>query len=192
MNDYRTHALRGFALACCFLGPTACTRAPGPPATTTTGSSPSTQPPSPCVADSGGGEQGARAQLTDVSVASLPGKDRVTFTFEQGSTVPRFQLSSASPPFHQDPSDEPMDVEGSSFMRVVFHGASGVDLSSSGVRKTYTGPVSLKPRLKVVQDVEQEGDFESTLTWDIGLSRPSCWAADLLTDPARVIIDLPH
>jgi hypothetical protein len=38
----------------------------------------------------------------------------------------------------------------------------------------------------------QSGDFEATLSWIMGLSRPTCWRVQELHNPDRLVIDFHH
>lgn len=151
--------------------------------------------PARCAASTGG-QEGAAALLVDVRVGSHATFDRITFEFEPAEgrpdVVPRYQIAEVAPPLVYDGSGEPMRVAGRVFVQVIFHGASGVDLSAATVRETYTGRKEFSPNFGVLVEAERQGDFEATLSWVLGLSRRSCWTASELSGPARVAIDLPH
>ena len=119
----------------------------------------------------------------------------MTFEFDSsdmGGQAPRFELAPVEPPFTKDPSDEPMTVDGRRFFRIIFHGASGYDLSSASPHETYTGPEELHPGLPSLIELEQQGDFEATLSWIFGLERPGCPRVTTLKSPLRVAIDFPN
>ena len=82
----------------------------------------------------------------------------------------------------KDASGQPVTLQGSSGLKLVFHGATG--------SPTYTGSTDLKPELPVVQEAEQIGDFEGVLSWGIGLSQQSCMWTLELTSPTRLVIDV--
>lgn len=134
--------------------------------------------------------------LTDVRVAAQDGFDRVVFQFQPAKDVPpgipKYALTEVSPPFTADPSDQPLEVEGSEFFQIIFHGGTGVDFSGEDYRLTYTGPKEIKPDLDVVAELQEQGDFEATLSWILGLQRPSCPTVKTFKDPLRLVIDLPH
>lgn len=135
-----------------------------------------------------GGEE-SFAQLTEVRAGAHEAFDRVTFEFRlvQGSKIPTYEMESATAPFAEDASGEPIDVDGEFFARIVFHGATGYDVEEE--RETYTGPEELKPLGEVLVEVQRTGDFEATLSWVFGLSRPSCWTVNELSDPSRLVIN---
>lgn len=148
----------------------------------------------PCEPTRGGAE-GVLVFLTNVTVDTQPDSDRVTFEFRAApgspAKVPAYETrEGGKPPFKKDPGEEPLQVEGSSFMSIIFHGATGYDMSSE--RETYTGPKEFKPDFDVLVEAEEQGDFEATLGWLFGMSRPTCWKVTEMTDPLRAVIDFTH
>ena len=133
---------------------------------------------------------GPAAQLASVRAANDGTFDRVVFEFE-GSAVPTVSLSgpvanTGSVP--ADPSDQPVPVAGAQVVTVVMHGAV-----ASWQEGTYAGPTSITPTgtLNVAQVVET-GDFEAVLTWVIGTRSSTTPSVTVLTDPVRVVVDIPH
>ena len=175
------------------------TTAPSTPETTPTETAPSppaTEPtPVSCPAQTGG-EDGVYMNLTDVRVGAHNGFDRVVFEFAEPNPnpagnggIPHFQIRTAKPPFTEDPSDLPIDVQGDAFARIVFQGASGYDFDGNA---TYDGPRRLTPGFGTLAQVVEGGDFEATMTWILGLSRPTCWQVTELHNPDRLVIDFHH
>lgn len=161
----------------------------------TTGSQLATE----CSPATGGGDY--LAQLTDVRVGTHEGYDRVTFEFappENGPVafgVPRYQMSRLTPPITEDASGRSVAVEGQHHAGIVFHGGTGVDMTTSdpkGYKLTYTGPREIRPGFGVLAEAQQTGDFEATLSWVFGMNRASCWRVFQLQDPVRVVVDLLH
>lgn len=157
--------------------------------------SPTSESPTDCTPARGGAD-GVLVFLTDVRVSAGADSDSVTFEFqaapESPSKVPAYETrAGGKPPFKKDPSEEPLVVEGSSFMGIIFHGATGYDMSGGG-RETYTGPREFKPGFEVLVEAEEQGDFEATLGWLFGLSRPSCWKVTEQTEPLRAVVEFPH
>jgi hypothetical protein len=170
--------------------------------TETKGDTGSTEPtettePVPVNCDSQtGGEEGIYTNLVDVRVGAHPGFDRVVFEFEapdakaRGETgIPYYIIKSARPPFTEDPSDLPIEVDGAAFTRIVLQGASGYDFDGNA---TYDGPRRLTPGFDTLTDVVEGGDFEATMTWIFGLSQRSCWQIQELHNPDRLVIDFHH
>jgi hypothetical protein len=152
-------------------------------------------PPAKCAAETVG-DEGVYMNLTDVRVGAHGGFDRIVFEFEEpdpnpagNGGIPRFEIGQAKPPFSEDPSDIPIHVEGDSFVRIVFQGASGYDFDGNA---TYDGPRRLTPGFGTLAQVVEGGDFEATMTWLLGLSRPTCWEIHALHNPERLVIDFHH
>ena len=129
----------------------------------------------------------AIANITDVRVGTHDGYDRVVFEFQQGT--PELTLDRATPPFTQDASGAPIDVEGESFLRLTMRG--GTKQTDAGT-SSYDGPTDLDPDLPVLVDLIEGGDFERQSTWYLGLTSEACVRVLLLDDPARVVIDIEH
>jgi hypothetical protein len=172
----------------------ATTTKPAPTTTAKQASPPS--PPKHCPA-AVGGEEGVFTNLTSVRVGAHDGFDRIVFEFKAPSPdpggkpgIPHYEVRSVKPPFGEDPSDRPLDVYGDAFARVVFQGATGYDIDNG--RPTYTGPKVLTPGFGTLAQAVEGGDFETTLTWYLGLSRPTCWQVRELHNPDRVVIDFHH
>ncbi|HEV8571584.1 MAG TPA: hypothetical protein VGR49_00870 [Actinomycetota bacterium] len=152
-----------------------------------------------CSPATGGGDY--LAQLTAVRVGTHDGYDRVAFEFappENGPGafgVPRYQMSRVTPPITEDPSDRPVAVNGQHYAGIVFHGGTGVDLTTSdpkGYEQTYVGPREIQPGFEVLTEAQETGDFEATMSWVFGLNRASCWRVSTLEDPVRVVVDFLH
>lgn len=165
---------------------------------TTTSSDPSAPATSAPPADGFGGITtptslpGSPAQvalLTDVTVAAQEGFDRVVFEFADDQ-VPGVEIAYAEGPVLQAGSGEPIEVAGAAALEVRMEPASGVDLGGS-LEPTYTGPERVTARgTPVVTEVVRTGDFEANLSWAIGAERRVPYRVEVLTGPARVVIDL--
>jgi hypothetical protein len=143
-----------------------------------------------------GGQNGVFTNLRDVRVGAHEGYDRIVFEFAPPEPnpggqdgIPYYEIRQAKAPFTQDPSDLPLDVAGDSFVHIVMQGSSGYDFDGN---PTYTGPRVLTPGFGTLAQAVQGGDFEATLTWILGLSRPTCWQVQELHDPDRLVIDFHH
>jgi hypothetical protein len=158
--------------------------APTPAPTSPPSPAPSSLTPFTCTDLSGGAPTGTSpAQLTHLRIAhQAAGYDRIVFEFA-GGPVPAYTLTrQASTHFTKDASGQPVTLQGSSGLKLVFHGAAGYP--------TYTESIDQKPGLPVVQEVEQIGDFEGVLSWGVGLSRQSCMRTLELSGPTRLVIDI--
>lgn len=127
------------------------------------------------------------ANIVDVRVGSHEGYDRVVFEFEQGT--PELTLDRAEPPFTQDASGLPMEVDGDSFLGIVMRG--GTKQTDAGT-SSYDGPTDISPGLPALVHLIEGGDFEHQSTWYLGLNGESCVRLLLLDAPPRLVIDVEH
>lgn len=132
----------------------------------------------------------ARANITDVRVGEHADYDRVVFEFEQG--LPEITLDRATPPFTHDASGMPIDVDGSSFLRLTMRG--GTKQTEAG-ESSYTGPTEFTPGYDTLVHLVEGGDFEAQSTWYFGLDSEACVRVMQLDgegDSPRLVIDLEH
>jgi hypothetical protein len=128
----------------------------------------------------------ARTNIVDVRVATHDGYDRVVFEFSDGT--PEFTLNRAVPPFTQDASGLPLDVEGESFLQLVMRG--GTKQTDDGT-SSYDGPTDFDPGFQAVVDLIEGGDFEGQSTWYVGLTAEACVRLSLLDNgQPRLVIDI--
>lgn len=169
-----------------------------PPAATSEGVVPEPTPaptPAHCPRRITGGDD-ADVRLVDVRTGRHPTYERIVFEFRPArgalEVIPRFELRRIDPPITEAGSGAEIAVDGALFYSIVFHGASGAELRGENVHLTYEGPEEIKPDgAEVLVEAEQTGDFEATLSWAFGLSRPSCPTVLTLLNPARVVLDWP-
>lgn len=128
-----------------------------------------------------------RAQITDVRVGTHAGYDRVTFEFAAG--IPQTTIEGALPPFFADPSDLPLDVAGTAFLKVTMNGGTKVT-PEGGI--TYTGPTNFEPAFDRLVQLREGGDFEALSTWYLGLDGGSCFRVLTLAGPSRLVIDVEN
>jgi hypothetical protein len=180
-------------------GPTPAPATQPPPPETTAPTE--TTPPPPAAAPKrcareSGGEEGIYTNLVAVRIGTHQGYDRITFEFEApepnpggAAGIPRYEIRTAKPPHYEDASGLPLEVNGNSFVGIVFHGASGVDFEGHA---TYTGPRVVRAGFDNLVEAVRSGDFEATLSWILGVRRQTCWQVHELHNPDRVAIDIPH
>lgn len=183
----------------CTRGSSTKTSSPSP----TPSGAPSPQTPSPSaptasVLECGKSEGGVdtHVYLSEIRVGTHDGFDRVTFQFTSAPSVPanipKYQIEDVAPPLKKGPSDEPMQVEGSAFVRALFFGAERYNRSTDPAKRVYTGPDEFRPGFPVLKEAELQEDFEATMSWILGLNKRSCPRVQELTGPLRVVVDLPH
>lgn len=132
----------------------------------------------------------ALANIVDVRIGEHDGYDRIVFEFEQG--LPEITLGRATPPFTQDASGLPIEVEGDSFLRLTMRG--GTKQTESGA-SSYDGPTEFEPDFEVLEHLVEGGDFEAQSTWYVGLDEDDdvCARVFGLDDGSpRLVIDLEH
>jgi hypothetical protein len=175
---------------------TATTSASGGGPAATPGGANADQAPFACATHSGG-DASVAAQLVAVRTAHQSGFDRVTFEFASPAGgpgrpgVPAYRVTpQPSPTMVRDPSGQPVTLQGSAALRLVVQDASGVDMTVSPARTTYSGSRDLRPALPTVREVEQLGDFERVLSWGIGLASAACSRVAVLSNPTRIAVDI--
>lgn len=128
-----------------------------------------------------------RAQIKDVRVGTHATYDRIIFEFSGG--IPQTVIDGVLPPFFADPSNQPLSVAGSAFLKVTMTGASKVGLDGG---TSYAGPTNFTPGFPQLVQLKEGGDFEAVSTWYIGLNAGACYRVLALTGPARLVIDIEH
>jgi hypothetical protein len=131
----------------------------------------------------------ALANLTATRIGQHDGYDRVVFEFEQG--IPEVSIERDEPPFTEDASGAPLEVDGSSFLRVTMRGGTAQmeDGSSS-----YDGASAYDPEFDTLTALVRGGDFEAQSTWYVGMTNEACVRIGVLTEDGapRLVIDLEH
>jgi hypothetical protein len=130
----------------------------------------------------------ARANIVDVRVGTHDGYDRAVIAFSDG--LPEVFVERASPPFVQDGSGNPIDVQGTSFLRVTLRGGTKqMDDGSS----SYEGPRDFQTEFPMLVHFVEGGDFEAQSTWYVGLAAEACARVLALGgDEPRLVIDVEH
>jgi len=128
-----------------------------------------------------------------VEVEARDCTDRVVFTFrdDQGE-IPGYTISyePGSTAKIEDGSGRRVEISGTAFLVVRLLNVMTAEISGDKVTPTYTGPRKITAEAtRFVRDVVKTGDFESTVTWVIGMDekRPfkateSVYATSLLVD----------
>jgi hypothetical protein len=131
--------------------------------------------------DRSGGVAGTAATVYDIRVAHHDGYDRLVIGFPTANAMPQYQLTQqATAHFVRDASGQPVDLSGSSGIRLLIRNADIV----SGA------PSDVKPNLPAIREVAQIGDFERVVSYGVGLATPACFRVLELTGPTRLVIDV--
>lgn len=120
--------------------------------------------------------------LVGISAAHHPGFDRVVFEFNGG--VPGDVRVRYVDPLLADGSGLPVRVAGRAVLRVRFEAADSHNGSGA------TAPARRTFALPNVMTTVRAGDFESVLTYGIGLAKRTRVEISTLTGPSRVVLDI--
>ncbi len=126
--------------------------------------------------------------LTAIRVAQYGAYDQAVFQFANG--IPRYSVSYV-PTVLQDAKGTPVPLPGRFFLRVAFHPASEAGTLPAGPAQ-YSGPGVISPYFPTLLQVSAAGNFEGHLSFGLGLSGRAGYRVYTLTNPSRVVIDLPH
>jgi hypothetical protein len=92
--------------------------------------------------------------------------DYLKIVFYQGT--PHFQVTlQASAHFTQDPSGNPVNLEGSAGAQILLTGFQGF-------KPNYTGPKTVTSKGPLMLQVAELGDFEGYVSWGVGVRGPAC------------------
>ncbi len=126
-------------------------------------------------------------QLVSVRVGEHTGFDRVVFEF--ADEVPGYTVKYVELPVTEDGSGEEVDLpDADTAVQVTLTPASGFDFESG--EKTYKGPKTVtNDKTAEITGVVSAGDFESLLSWAVGLRHEVPFKVTKLESPARLVID---
>ena len=150
-----------------------------PPITPPT--APGTNLPDFACADFKGGKTGV-ANFTAARAGEQQGYDRFVLQFD--AIVPSFEVKRQA---------KPVFTAGASGQTTTLIGTSGVLVSvfSATGGTTFTGSNDLiHPEFQVLKEAREIQDFEGHVQWGLGLSKPTCMRVFVLSDPARLVVDL--
>ena len=122
------------------------------------------------------------ARLVAVRAAHHPGYDRIVFEFSGPS--PSRQHVRYVNRLIADPSGRPIPIAGRAILAASFFPAT----AQGGAGVTAPGRVAFA--LQNVMTVVRAGDFESVLSYGIGLAKRTTFHVFTLTNPSRVVIDI--
>lgn len=131
---------------------------------------------------------GSPGYLTEVRTEAYDEFTRIVFEFD--AVVPEFKLRYTEAPVVASPSGEPVDIAGDQFLLISLAPASGVDLSGDEPVKTYTGPDRFGIDGAGVHEMVKTEDWESHMTWAVGIEEAVPFSFTTLEQPARVVVDI--
>jgi hypothetical protein len=142
---------------------------------------PGTYLPAFACADAQGGKTGVANVITARTSEQL-GYNRFVLQFD--GIVPTFSVKrQPKPVFTMGASGQTVTLSGTAGVLITVHSATG--------NTTFTGSNDLiHSDYAVIKEARQLQDFEGTVAWGLGISKPSCMRVFTLTDPARLVVDL--
>ncbi len=142
---------------------------------------PGTNLPAFACADLSGGKTGV-ANSISARTGETVGYDRFVLQFD--SIVPTYTVKRQTKPvFTLGGSGQSVTLSGTAGILVTVHSATGAT--------TFSGSTDLvHSDFQVLKESRQTQDFEGYVSWGLGISRPTCMRVFMLSDPARLVIDL--
>lgn len=131
-----------------------------------------------------GGSAGHYGHVTSVRVGKHATYDRFVVQFSKPG-IPAYTVTpKSSARFWLDGSGRPVTLRGAAGIKLVLHPASG--------QGTFSGPTDIRTGFLQLREARQLGDFEGYVSWGLGLAHQSCKRVFTLTNPSRLVIDVPH
>jgi len=144
-------------------------------------SPPGTNIPAFACADFSGGKTGV-ANVITARTSEQSGYDRFVLQFD--GIVPTYSVKrQPKPVFAMGASGQQVSLSGTAGVLITVHSATG--------NTTFTGSNDIfHSDFAVIKEARQLQDFEGTVAWGLGISKPTCMRVFSLTDPARLVVDL--
>jgi hypothetical protein len=122
------------------------------------------------------------AFIDRVQTGAHAGYDRLTIEFQNGEPSSIEIKPQSGTSFTMSPSGQPVTLAGQAGILVIIHG--------SDAHTAYSGPTDITNAYPALVEVRQLEDFEGQTQWGLGLAKPACYRAFMLTNPARLVIDI--
>ena len=169
------------------LPPTITTASPTPSPTPTTPN----QPPIswPDTTEVRADRPGDYAHLVAVRLARNDGFDRLVLEFAE--RVPSYTVGYRPLPARADGSGNEIPLPGASAVVYIALKPATADGWDGGGR-TYFGPSKVTNGTAIVTEAKEAGDFESHLTWVVGLRAKVKFSVLVFAGPPRLVIDFQH
>lgn len=121
------------------------------------------------------------AYIDAVRTGTHAGYERITIEFANGNPMSAEVSPQSGTTFTQGASGQLVMLAGQAGMLVTIKGADE--------HTAYSGPADIKPGYTILLELRQVQDFEGTVQWGMGLSKPACYRAFFLA-PLRLVIDI--
>jgi hypothetical protein len=122
------------------------------------------------------------AEISDVRTGTHAGYDRLTIEFKNGQPNSIEITPQTNTNFTNDPRGDTVKLVGQVGLRVV--------INTADAHIAYSGPKDIKTGYAGLMEVRQMGDYEGYVTYGLGLAKPGCYTATILTNPVRLVIDI--
>ena len=124
----------------------------------------------------------AVAFIDRVQTGAHAGYDRLTIEFNNGQPSSVEIKPQSGTGFTTSPRGQHVTLAGQAGILVIIHG--------SDAHTAYSGPTDITNAYPALVEVRQLEDFEGQTQWGLGLAKPACYRAFMLTNPARLVIDI--
>jgi hypothetical protein len=142
---------------------------------------PGTNLPAFACADASGGKTGV-ANVITARTSEETGYDRFVLQFD--GIVPTYTVKrQPKPVFSMGASGQQITLSGTAGILISVHSATG-DTTFTGSNDIFHSDFA------VLKEARQLQDFEGTVAWGLGISKPTCMRVFTLSDPARLVVDL--
>jgi hypothetical protein len=121
-------------------------------------------------------------ELESVEVGHHDTFDRVVFVFS--SHVPGYNVNYV-PEVTTDPSDQPVQLDGSAFIFVAMHSVASAQVGAPPAPQGRQTPLFAELR-----EIAGAGDFEGVVSFGLGLTAQSGFRVSTLTNPDRLVVDV--
>jgi hypothetical protein len=122
------------------------------------------------------------AFIDRVQTGSHAGYDRLTIEFNNGQPSGIEIKPQSGTTFTLSPSGQSVTLTGQAGILVIVHG--------SDAHSAYSGSRDITNAYPALVEVRQLEDFEGVTQWGLGLAKPACYRAFMLTNPDRLVIDI--
>jgi hypothetical protein len=122
------------------------------------------------------------ALIDRVQTGAHTGYDRLTIEFKNGQPMTIELKPQSGTTFTRSPRGDTVKLAGKDGLLITIHGADG--------HTAYSGSTDLKPGYIGIVEVREVQDFEGVVQWAMGLSKPACYTATILTNPTRLVVDI--
>jgi hypothetical protein len=124
----------------------------------------------------------AVAFIDGVRTGTHAGYDRLTIEFQNGQPGSIEVSPQSGTIFTRSPRGDRVALAGQNGILILGRGADA--------HTAYSGSTDIKTAYPVLLEARQLEDFEGYVQWGIGLAKPACYRAFVLTNPTRLVIDI--